>query len=68
VRTAAGRDLPVIGVPFWADSAIFAAAGIPTVIYGPGGAGAHAAVEYVELDQLDRVAATLIEVTRTFCR
>jgi acetylornithine deacetylase len=67
VRTAAGRDLPVIGVPFWADSAIFAAAGIPTVIFGPGGAGAHAATEYVELDQLDRVAATLIEVTRTFC-
>jgi acetylornithine deacetylase len=67
VRDAAGRDLPVIGVPFWADSAIFASAGIPTVIYGPGGAGAHAAVEYVELGQLDRVAETLIEVTRTFC-
>ncbi|MDX6533150.1 MAG: acetylornithine deacetylase, partial [Gaiellales bacterium] len=49
VRDAAGRDLPVIGVPFWADSAIFASAGIPTVIHGPGGAGAHAAVEYVEL-------------------
>ncbi|MDX6592845.1 MAG: acetylornithine deacetylase [Gaiellales bacterium] len=67
VRDAAGRDLPVIGVPFWADSAIFASAGIPTVIHGPGGAGAHAAVEYVELGQLDRVAETLIEVTRTFC-
>jgi acetylornithine deacetylase len=67
VRDAAGRDLPVIGVPFWADSAIFASAGIPTVIYGPGGAGAHAAVEYVQLGQLDRVAETLIEVTRTFC-
>jgi acetylornithine deacetylase/succinyl-diaminopimelate desuccinylase-like protein len=67
VRDAAGRDLSVIGVPFWADSAVFSAAGIPTVIHGPGGGGAHAAVEYVELDQLDRVAANLIAVTRTFC-
>jgi acetylornithine deacetylase len=67
LRHAAGRDLPVIGVAFWADSAIFSAAGIPTVIHGPGGAGAHAAVEYADLEQLDRVAANLIEVARTFC-
>jgi acetylornithine deacetylase len=67
LRDAAGRDLPVIGVPFWADSAIFSAAGIPTVIHGPGGAGAHAAVEYVELGQLDRVAENLIAVARSFC-
>jgi len=36
-REALGGDVPVIGVPFWADSAIFSAAGIPTVIFGPGG-------------------------------
>ena len=36
---ALGAATPVIGVPYWADSAIFAAAGIPTVIFGPGGAG-----------------------------
>lgn len=68
LRDAAGREIPVVGVPFWADSAIFSSAGIPTVIHGPGGAGAHAAVEYVELDQLDRVAENLVAVTRTFCR
>lgn len=33
----------------WLDSALIAAAGIPTVIIGPDGAGAHAAVEYVDL-------------------
>ena len=43
-REALGRDVPV-GVPFWADSAIFSAAGIPTVIFGPGGGPAD--VEWV---------------------
>jgi len=35
----------VIGVPFWTDAALVAAAGIPTVLFGPAGEGAHAAVE-----------------------
>ena len=39
---ALGGGAEVIGVPYWADSAIIADSGIPTVICGPGGAGAHA--------------------------
>jgi acetylornithine deacetylase len=66
-RDALGRDLAVIGVPFWADSAIFAGAGIPTVIFGPGGEGAHAAVEWVDLVQLDRCVEALEQVIGTFC-
>lgn len=46
----------------WMDSAIFGAAGIPTVIYGPAGEGAHSAEEYVEVASLGRVAATLVGV------
>ena len=42
----------MIGRAVRADSAVFAAAGIPTVIFGPGGEGAHAAVEWVDLAQL----------------
>jgi acetylornithine deacetylase len=64
---ALGRDTPVIGVPFWADSAVFSAAGIPTVIFGPGGEGAHAAVEWVDLAQLDRCVAALNDVVGRFC-
>jgi len=64
---ALGRDTPVIGVPFWADSAVFSAAGIPTVIFGPGGEGAHAAVEWVDLTQLDRCVAALNDVIDRFC-
>jgi acetylornithine deacetylase len=64
---ALGRDTPVIGVPFWADSAVFSAAGIPTVIFGPGGEGAHAAVEWVDLAQLDRCVEALDRVIVSFC-
>jgi acetylornithine deacetylase len=66
-RRALGQDAPVIGVPFWADSAVFSAAGIPTVIFGPGGEGAHAAVEWVDLDQLDRCVTALDAVIADFC-
>lgn len=64
---ALGPETPVIGVPYWADSAVFAAAGIPTVIFGPGGTGAHADVEWVDLTQLDRCVAALGDVIRSFC-
>lgn len=50
---AAGETEPV-GLPFWTDAGLTAAAGIPTVLYGPAGTGAHAAVEWVELASLER--------------
>ena len=49
------------GVPFWTDGALFAAAGIPTVIFGPRGAGAHAAEEWVEIESLARCAEVYAE-------
>jgi acetylornithine deacetylase len=64
---ALGGSAEVIGVPYWADSAIIADSGIPTVICGPGGVGAHADVEWVDLAQLDRVARALIDVSASFC-
>lgn len=50
-----------IGQYAWLDSAILGRAGIPTVILGPGGAGAHAAVEYVHLDEVFQCAAIIAE-------
>jgi len=49
-----GHELAPAGAAFWADSALFHAAGIPTVLLGPCGAGAHADVEWVDLDSLTR--------------
>jgi acetylornithine deacetylase len=63
VAAAAGAP-EVVGVPFWADSALIAAAGIPTVLFGPTGAGAHAAVEWVELASVARCRDVYVEVAR----
>jgi acetylornithine deacetylase len=55
------------GVAYWMDAAIFAAAGVPTVNYGPSGAGAHEAVEWVDLDSAIRTARVLVVAARRFC-
>ena len=39
---------------FWTDAAILGRAGIPSVLFGPGGAGLHSIEEYV--DDRGRVA------------
>jgi acetylornithine deacetylase/succinyl-diaminopimelate desuccinylase-like protein len=58
----------VVGVPFWTDAALLAGAGIPTVVFGPAGEGAHADVEWVDLASVERCAEILGSVTREFCR
>lgn len=55
-----------MGTSGWLDSAILGAAGIPTVIIGPGGDGAHAAVEYVILDDVFRCADILAQTTSAY--
>jgi len=66
--TAVTGHTPVeAGVAYWMDAAIFAAAGIPTINYGPSGAGAHEAVEWVELDSVVTCAQILAEAARRFC-
>ena len=34
---------------FWTDAAVLAASGIPSVLFGPGGAGLHSREEYVNM-------------------
>jgi acetylornithine deacetylase len=54
------------GVAYWMDAAVFAAGGIPAVNYGPAGAGAHEAVEWVDLDSVVSCARVLAESARRF--
>jgi acetylornithine deacetylase len=64
---ALGAPPPVVGDHPWMDAAFTAAAGIPTVVFGPGGAGAHAVEEYADLDSVARCADALVATARRFC-
>jgi acetylornithine deacetylase len=72
LRAGAARALgsipETIGVSFWTDAALLAAAGIPTVIFGPGGDGAHADVEWVDLDDVERLVEILVATADELCR
>jgi acetylornithine deacetylase len=57
----------VVGDHPWMDAAFTAAAGIPTVVFGPGGAGAHAVEEYGDVRSVERCAAVLSETARRLC-
>lgn len=59
VEATIGERPEVVGDSPWMDSALLAAAGVDTVVMGPAGAGAHAAVEWVELESCARLAEIL---------
>jgi acetylornithine deacetylase len=62
-----GRDPAVIGQAAWMDSALLSAAGIPTIVFGPGGEGAHAVIEWSNLEHVERCAEILAAVAEDFC-
>ena len=62
-----GREPAIGSGSAWMDAALLSAAGIPTVILGPGGEGAHAVVEWADLDQLERCSEILLKVIEEFC-
>ena len=65
-HTVIGKAPEETGVGYWTDAAIFDAAGIPTLNYGPAGEGAHAAVEWVDLDSVLTCARVLVEAAHRF--
>ncbi len=58
-KTVGSSEPTFSGMYAWLDSAILGRAGIPTAIYGPRGEGAHAAVEFVELESVYHCAEVL---------
>jgi acetylornithine deacetylase/succinyl-diaminopimelate desuccinylase-like protein len=69
LRTSAeavtGRTLPFVGFRAGADMGFLIAAGVPTVMLGPGSIDlAHTADEYVELVGLEQAAAIYADVAR----
>ena len=55
-----GESVAIKGMSAWTDAALLNAAGIPAICFGPGDISlAHAAEEYIPLDEIDRATETL---------
>jgi acetylornithine deacetylase len=65
VARVAESDL--VGAPFWTDAALIAEAGIPTVLLGPKGEGAHAVVEWVDVASLGRLRDAVVSIAHSWC-
>jgi acetylornithine deacetylase len=63
-RARAGQSREPIGMSFWTDAAILGEAGIPTVLFGPGGAGLHSLTEYVNVADLYTCRDVLIDAIK----
>ncbi|MBA3255662.1 MAG: ArgE/DapE family deacylase [Pyrinomonadaceae bacterium] len=81
-ETPAGHDLPQMlesalsytgrgttraGMTYWTDAAILGQVGIPSVIFGPGGAGYHGLEEYVRVEDVLVCRDALAKLASDFC-
>jgi acetylornithine deacetylase len=62
-----GRPVRLEGMSFWTDAAILGEAGIPSVVFGPGGEGLHGLEEYVRIDEVIACRDALVQLARGFC-
>lgn len=67
VERVTGRPAIRRGEPFWTDCALLAEAGIPCLLFGVDGGGAHAATEWVTLESLETVTRVLTDTITEFC-
>ncbi|MEO6126523.1 MAG: ArgE/DapE family deacylase [Ilumatobacteraceae bacterium] len=65
---AAGPDLAIGAAQFWTDAALLAEAGIPSVVFGPGGGGIHETEEWLDLASMRTFIRVLDEAVFDFCR
>ena len=67
VQSVMGRAPRHVGDTPWMDAALLAAAGVETVVIGPSGAGAHATVEWVDVESVVQLAEILAEAAIEYC-
>ena len=63
-----GHPPQVQSVPFWCDAALLTEAGIPSVVFGPSGAGLHSCEEWVEVNSLRQLCEVLVQFIQRFCQ
>jgi len=62
-----GAPVPHRGEPFWTDAGLVQEAGIPCILLGVTGGGAHADEEWAEVDSVRRLADVLEGAILDFC-
>jgi acetylornithine deacetylase len=63
-----GEAVRVEGMSAWTDAALLNAAGVPAICFGPGDiALAHAAEEFVIIEEIERATAVLTRFARAWC-
>ncbi len=62
-----GKPAAHIGDTPWMDAALLQAAGVETVVCGTAGVGAHADVEWVDLESVVKLAEILAETAVDYC-
>ena len=60
--TRAGVPPQITGASFWTDAAVLGHAGIPSILFGPGGAGLHSTEEYVNIADVIKCRDALIQL------
>ena len=65
---AAGSASAPIGMSFWTDAGILGDAGIPSILYGPMGAGLHSTEEWVNVQSVMKCRDALVALARDWCR
>jgi acetylornithine deacetylase len=63
-----GAKSEIIGMSFWTDAAVMGAAGIPSVLFGPTGAGLHELEEWVDVASVITCRDALVSLARHWCR
>jgi acetylornithine deacetylase len=66
-RDVLGSAPPLRAEPFWTDASLMDQAGIPTVLFGATGAGAHSAHEWVDLASIETLTDILTRTIRDWC-
>jgi acetylornithine deacetylase len=67
VERRLGRTPDLIGGMGWMDSALLSDVGVPTAIFGPAGGGAHAVIEWADLESLYDFTVILADAVQEFC-
>ncbi|HET8912517.1 MAG TPA: ArgE/DapE family deacylase [Ktedonobacteraceae bacterium] len=67
VQKVLGHEPKYTGSSGWMDAALLAAAGIPTVVFGPDGEGLHGAVEWVDLESVQYCYESVLATVEDFC-